>query len=212
MKKYIFLFVILCAGCADPKLAAELYSKGESQYLNKNLSEAEKLFTGVLKNDDDFLNAYLMLAKIRYYNKDYDGAVRHADSILERDSNHSGGLYWKARILVMSGKDSMEEPVKLLRILLENNSHHIPARMLLALIYEKNGKFKEALHEYITVLEEEESLINVRGNLAVLYRRMGLKERAIDEIGRAVKISAVTGREVKTLNLIKGELERWEEK
>jgi len=212
LKHYIFLIVLLYTGCGNPEYAAELYNKGQIQYMDKNLAEAGRLFTETLKFDDEFLNAYLMLAKIHYYNRDYNSAVKYIDSILERDRDHAGGLYWKARILVISGKDDPDEPVRILRSVLEKDSHHIPARMLLALVYEKNRKYKEALHEYITVLEEEQDLINARGNLAVLYRRMGLKERALNEIDRAVKVATAAGREVKTLNFIKGEFEKWEEK
>ena len=72
--------------------------------------------------------------------------------------------------------------------------------------------YKEALHEYITAISEEESLIIARGNLAVLYRRLGLADRAAREIDQAVKISEITGRDIKSLKLIKSEFEKWEEK
>lgn len=212
LKHYIFLLIVICAGCGSRESVPELYNKGEIQYLNKNLGEAERIFTEVLKLDDDFLNAYLMLAKIYYFNKEYNRALENTDSILKRDIDHTGALYWKGRTLIISGKDDKEESVRILRQVLEIDSHHIPARLLLALVYEKNRKYKEALHEYITAMEEEENLISARGNMAVLYRRLGLKDRAIQEINRASKIAEITGRDVKSLNLIKSEFEKWEEK
>lgn len=204
--------MVLCVSCRNQEYARELYIKGEIQYANKNLAEAENIFNGVLKLDDGFLNAYLMLAKIYYYNKDYDKALKNLDTVLDKDPDHTGALYWKGRVLVISGKDDKDEPVKILTKVLENDSRHVPARLMLALVYEKNRKFKEALHEYITVMEMEDDLIMARGNLAVLYRRLGLKERAAQEINRAVKVAEVTGRNIKSLNLIKSELEKWEEK
>ncbi len=211
MKYFIYSLFIICAGCGVSSSVADLYSKGQQEFLCKNLTAAEKSFSEVIRLDDDFLNAYLMLAKIHYHNKEYDKAISDLESILHKDPDHSGALYWKGRNLVMSGKDDNDEAVKTLHGVLEIDSHHIPARLLLALVYEKNGKYKEALHEYITVMSEEESLIRARGNLAVLYRRLGLKDRADQEIGRAVKIAEVSGIDVKSLNLIKGEFAKWEE-
>lgn len=211
MKSIIFILLLVCAGCSNSDLAVEMYSRGQKEFLNKNLAAAEKTFSEVIKSDDDFLNAYLMLAKIYYHTKEYDKALTNVNTVLKKNVNHTGALYWKGRILVISGRDDEEESVRILQSVLDLDSHHIPARLLLALVYEKNGKYKEALHEYITALNEEESLVSARGNLAVLYRRLGLKERALQEIERAVKISGIIGKDIKTLNLIKSEFDKWEE-
>jgi len=211
VKYYIYVLLVLFAGCGDSTRVMDLYTQGQQEFSKKNLSAAEKIFSDVIKLDDDFLNAYLMLAKIHYHNKEYDKTLSDLESIFDKDPDHAGALYWKGRTLVISGKDDKNESVKILQRVLEIDSHHTPARLLLALVYEKNGKYKEALHEYITAMSEEESLIIARGNLAVLYRRLGLKERASLEINRAVKIAEITGRDFKSLNLIKSEFEKWEE-
>ncbi|HNX24525.1 MAG TPA: tetratricopeptide repeat protein [Spirochaetota bacterium] len=212
MRYLIYSLFIFCAGCGNSISVMDLYTRGQQEFANKNLTAAEKTFSEVIRLDDDFLNAYLMLAKINYHNKDYDKTLGNLESILNKDPDHAGALYWKGRTLVISGKDEKDESVKILQSVLDIDSHHIPARLLLALVFEKNGNYKEALHEYITAMNEEETLISARGNLAVLYRRLGLKERASQEIDRAVKISEITGREMKSLNLIKSEFDKWEEK
>ncbi len=212
MKYYIFIFLLICAGCGNSGSAVDVYARGQREYADKNLTAAAKLFEEVVKLDKGFLNAHLMLAKIHYYNKEYDKSINRLEQILDRDPDHCGALYWKGRTLVISGKDEKGECENILRSVLEIDSHHIPARLLLALVYEKNGKYKEALHEYITVMSEEESLISARGNMAVLYRRLGLAERAAAEINRAVKIAEITDRDIKSLNLIKSEFEKWDEK
>jgi tetratricopeptide (TPR) repeat protein len=212
LKYHICFFILLFAGCGSSEKASVVYQAGMKEYQDKKLELAEKSFSEVIKLDKNFLNAYLMLAKIHYYNKDYERSLNDVSSILDRNPDHTGGLYWKGRVLIISGKDDSNEPVNCLKKVLENDSHHTPARMLLALVYEKNGKYKEALHEYLTALEDEENLISARGNLAVLYRRLGLKDRAVQEINRAVRIAEVTGRDSRTLNLIKSEFEKWEEK
>jgi len=211
LKFYWYILLILSVGCGDSISAIDLYAKGQQEYMNKNLTAAENIFSQVIKHDSNFLNAYLMLAKICYYNKDYDKALSELESVLKRDPDHAGALYWKGRTLIISGKDEKDESEKILRSVLDIDSHHIPARLLLALVYEKNNKYKEALHEYITAMDEEDSLVSARGNLALLYRRLGLKERASTEIDRAVKIAEITGKDMKSLKLIKGEFEKWEE-
>jgi tetratricopeptide (TPR) repeat protein len=190
----------------------DLYAKGQQEFNSKNLAAAEKTYSEVINLDNDFLNAYLMRAKIYYHNKDYDKTLDDLESILKKDPDHAGALYWKGRTLIISGKDDKDGPVKILQAVLDIDSHHIPARLLLALVYEKSGKYKEALHEYITAMNEEETLISARGNLAVLYRRLGLNDRSSQEIDRAIKIAEIAGREVKSLNLIKSEFEKWEKK
>ncbi|PKL18179.1 MAG: hypothetical protein CVV49_07220 [Spirochaetae bacterium HGW-Spirochaetae-5] len=211
MKYFIFFIMIICAGCGDTGSVMDIYARGQQEYQIKNLSGAAKLFEEVVELDDDFLNAYLMLAKIHYYNKEYVKTFAFTDKLLERDPDHCGGLYWKGRALLISGSDKKNEAENILRSVLEIDSHHIPARLLLALVYEKNGKYKEALHEYITAMSEEESLISARGNMAVLYRRLGLKDRAAAEITMAVKIAEITGRDMPSLKLIKSEFEKWEQ-
>jgi len=209
---FIFILLVFSAGCGDSILPIDLYFRGQQEFADKNLIAAEKTFSEVIKLDDDFLNAYLMLAKIHYHNKEYDKTLDDLENILDKDQDHAGALYWKGRTLVISGKDDKSGSLKILQKVLEIDSHHIPARLLLALVYEKNEKYKEALHEYITAMSDEETLISARGNLAVLYRRLGLKERALSEIDRAVKMAEITGRDVKSLSLIKSEFEKWEEK
>ena len=211
MRAIFLIPAILLLGCGQSVNVSDLYIRGVKEYQEKRFEDAEKSFRGVIDADDDFLNAYLMLAKIYYYNRDYSRALESVDEILERDGDHAGALYWKARCIVMSNREKTDEPVELLKRVLETDSGHIPARLLLSLLYEKQGSYKEALHEYITVLGEEENLISARGNLAILYMRLGLKERAKSEIDKALKISEITGSGVKNIKMIKSEFDKWEE-
>ena len=96
--------------------------------------------------------------------------------------------------------------------MLESDSSHIPARLLLAILYEKKGNHREAIHEYITILGEEDNLLSARGNLAILYMRLGLKERGKSEIEKAARIAEITGSGIKNINYIKSEFDKWEEK
>ena len=208
-RSYLFFVILLmlqcfCSSSADE--AAKLYSKGLKYYSINELEQAEKFFISVVKLDKGHLNALLMLTKISYYNKNYSSGAGYADSLLKKSPLHSGALYWKARCLIMANPDSTEEPVNLLQKSLESDSNNLRARQLLALIYEREGRYKEALHHYFEALKDEETLVNVRVNLALMYSRLGLKDKSIEEINRALRISRGADIPESKINAIKEEL------
>lgn len=188
--------------------AASLYSQGLKHYSLNELDQAEKIFKEVIKQDSSHFNALLMLAKISYYNKDYSSGIDHADSLLEKSPLHSGALYWKARCLIMANPNLTDEPVTLLKKSLESDSNNIRARQLLALIYEREGKYREAMHQYFEALKDEETLVNLRVNLALMYRKLGLKDKSSLEIGRALNIAREAGIPEKKINDIKEEIKK----
>jgi len=176
-------------------------------YRLKELAEAEKFFSEVVNIDDDLLNAKLMLCKINYYNGNLKSAIEYADSVLDTDPDHIGAMYWKARALLLTDGNNMAEPADLLVRLLETDSHNIQARLLLGMIYEKESRNRDALHQYLAVIEEEEGIISARGNLALLYGRMGLVDKSRQELRAAKKIAALSGKGEDRLNLICKEME-----
>lgn len=210
LRLYIMLSIaFLCImGCSEKQNSEELYSQGLKHYSLNELDQAEKIFKEVIKQDSSHFNALLMLTKISYYNKDYSSGIDHADSLLKKSPLHSGALYWKARCLIMANPDLTEEPVKLLKKSLESDSNNIRARQLLALIYEREGKYKEAMHQYFEALKDEETLVNLRVNLALMYRKLGLKDKSTTEIGRALNIAREAGIPEKRINDIKEEIKK----
>lgn len=206
----VMLNIVL--GCANSDDAADMYAEGVKAFNGKNMDKAEELFSSAISRDKKLYNAYLMIGKIRYYQKDYAGALEMMDKIIKNDDGHVGALYWKARILAMSDNQDTEEQIALLKKVLEYDSSHIHARLLLSLLYEKKGESGEAMHEYNTILGEEENLVIARGNLAILYMRLGMIERAKSEIEKAVKISEITGFGIKNISIIKSEFDKWDKK
>lgn len=202
--KYLLILLAMLTGCNSGEEALTLYQSGMKEFNSRKLAEAEKFFISALEKDSDLLNAHLMLCKIYYYNGNYKSAIGSADTILESDPDHANALYWKARSLVISGGDTAA-PVDLLVRSLEIDGHNIQARLLLGMIYEKNAKYKEALHQYLSIIEEEEGIISARGSLAMLYLRMGLKDRCARELEVAEKIAESSGKGLKRIKFIKDE-------
>ncbi|TAL34415.1 MAG: hypothetical protein EPN93_11875 [Spirochaetes bacterium] len=207
------LFVFACG--KNTEKAQEFYLKGKEAYTRQELDTARAHFSEALNHDKTLLNAHLMIAKIHYFKKEFGDALSRVSIILKENRDHTGGLFWKARILtVMPKKDNADEQtlelqaIESLTRVLELDSHHIHARSLLALLYEKRALYKEALAEYLTALEEEEALVNTRANLGLLYRRMGLKDKSIREMKTALKIADAAEVNKKGLQVIMGEIEK----
>ncbi len=192
----------------DTDRALKSYIAGKEYFAKKELRPAREHFVEAVELDDTLHNARLMLAKVHYYEHNFDAALDEIERILKKDGDHVGALYWKARISVVrpTDKNADTEMIALLNRVLELDAHHLPARSLLALLYEKKEKYREALHEYLLIISEEESFIDARANLGVLYRRLGLKAKALEEIDRAIRIARGGGRSDARLVSLKKEI------
>ena len=204
-----FILSIFFVSCSSTGEESEsLYSEGLKFFSTKDLARAEELFMAAHKKDGGHLNALLMLSKISYYNRDYDRSIARADALLKKSPMHSGALYWKARCVIMSDPERGGEVMELLKSSLESDSGNLQARQLLGLVCEREGMYREALHHYFEALKEEETLVNVRVNLALLYDRMGLKERGAAEIEKALQIARAAGIPEKNIASIKGDMRK----
>ncbi len=206
---FLLIIAMLFSCSSNSEKALELYIKGKKAYNKKDLNNAEKLFYESIKNDSSLHNAKLMLSKIYYYHKKYSEALHFLNSILKDNDNHIGALYWKARILLIDKKKNINNEkiaVECLQKVLEHDIHHIRARTLLALLYEKMKMYKEAIYEYRMLLNEEEALINGRANLAILYKRMGLGDKSLNEMNKAIKIADISGVRSSNLKFLKKEV------
>ena len=208
--KYFFCVlstILLFTACSsqNERGGMELYLKGKKAYYKKDLARAEKFFHQALDADESLHNARLMIAKIHYFRKNFDAAIAEERKILEDEKNHVGARYWLARTLVVQSEKNDSEAMEHLHKVLEMDNHHLRARALLALLYEKNEKYKEALREYGTILYEEERMVSARANLAILYTRLGLKGKAREEVAKAEGVARALNIDVPALKKISEE-------
>ncbi len=218
MKRALFFalpaIAIILSGCSNSDAALQYFSKGKDHYVKKELEKAAEQFTRAADLDDRLLNARVMLAKVHYYSGKPADALASLERVLAGSPDHTGALYWSARTLT-AGKDAKkpvtgadeEKAMGFLARALEVDGGHIGARTLLGLLYEKRSMYREALREYHAALREEDSLVSARANLAALYHRLGLKDRAVAEITKAVKIAELTGIDTANLKTIQKEIE-----
>lgn len=212
MKQLLCAAALLCVfGCSSGDDALKLYLKGNDLFNKKDLKNAREYFEKAISQDATLLNAHLMLSKTFYYQKDFEKALSSIDNALNKNPDFVGALYWKARIITIrpSAKDkkqSDQAAVNCLKRVIELDGHHIPARYLLALLYEKSEQYKEALYEYQMIMQEEETILNARTNLGVLYNRLGLKDKSIEEINRALALADSLDIDSSRIKIIKREI------
>ena len=210
-KNLIILIItvsVSAVGCGSTADTDSIYRDALAGFYQQDLEEAETLFLRVVKNDRSHSNAFLMLSKISYYKGEYERAVDFAEKALKQSPGHSGALYWMARSLIMKDKNNTGTAIDLLRKSLEGGSGSIRERQLLALLYEKEGRYKEAFHQYYKALRDEEVLVNIRVNLALLYDSLGMDERGSSEIEKAVNVAKAAGISDENITRIKSGMQK----
>jgi tetratricopeptide (TPR) repeat protein len=206
-------FCLSCSSNGDhDKEIRDLFIKGKTAYLNKKFDEAESYFKKILSKDKNNHNARLMLGKTYFYKKEIKAALDEFSSIIDDDPDNIGALFWMAKSLlyVKDGKESdNEKKAKSSLIkLVEIDSSHVAARSLLALLCEKEGNYKEALYHYEQIIEEERQIVDSRTNLGILYKKIGLKQKAVEQINIAIDTARINNYDLGTLKKIKAEIEK----
>lgn len=208
---FYILSLISVFACTSTRDAEQLFFQCLSHYEKQELEKAAACFEDARAYNEFRIRAILMLARVRYFENKFADARTLLEKIISNEPSHTEARYWLARALSIDpATEEIDErekkAIEHLKKVLEVDPHHVRARSLLALLYEKRNMHREALYEYLAALAEEETLVTVRANLCILYHRIGLAERAHMEIERAIAISKAADIPVKNLVTIKKEL------
>jgi len=200
------LFLFSCSDKVElKKKCDELYLKGKEAYLQKDFENAEKLFNEVIRIDKKYYNANIMISKIQFFEGNYDKALEKTNEVLKDDTNNIGALYWQSRILLLTSKEKENEDkakTNLIKVL-ELDSSHVEAREMLALIFEKEGDYKDALSEYELIMGEQKLITDSRANLSILYRKIGVKQKSQEQIDLAIKEAELNKLDIDSYKKIK---------
>ncbi len=204
--------ISLCiVSCTKAREAEKLFLQCLSHYEKHELEKAASCFEQARAHNDVKTRSILMLARVHYFENKFADARALLEDIIDDEPSHTGARYWLARALALDPAEKASDErdkkaIEHLKKALEIDPHHIRARSLLALLYEKHNMHREALYEYLAALEEEETLVSARANLSILYRRLGLAERARTELERAIAISKAASISSKSIIAIKDQL------
>ncbi|WP_411821505.1 tetratricopeptide repeat protein [Leptospira sp. 'Mane'] len=177
-KTKLIIFVLIgILHCSNQEEALEHYQKGKEAYAKKMLEQAIEEFREASKQDKTLLAAKIMLGKSLYYNGDTEGAKEVFEETSESFPGNSLCFHWLGKIYLLNlsqfdqAKENFLQSIQLEDSNAENYYY-------LAKVYEKEGKWKEALLEYNKALILKKSFEKIHKDLGNLYLKAGEKERA----------------------------------
>jgi len=168
-----------------PSEAEKLYARAEERLQSGKLEEALKLFKEVLKIEPGDAAAHLALAKLLISDKQTEEARQHLEAISLSDTEYDAASRLKE---VLAFHDQCQEAggEAACRQKLAANPKDLEARLGLASCLASEGKYPEALEEFLAIVAKDKrfrdeaarksmlaifSLVGERSDLAEEYRQ-----------------------------------------
>ncbi len=168
-----------------PSEAGKLYAIAEQRLQSGKLEEAQKLFGELLKIEPGHAAAHLALAKVLIGAKQINEARHHLDAISMSDAEYDAASRLKE---VLAFHDQCQEAGgdAACRQKLAANPKDLEARLGLASCLASEGKYPEALEEFLAIVAKDKrfrdetarksmlaifSLVGERSDLAEEYRQ-----------------------------------------
>ncbi|PJZ57618.1 tetratricopeptide repeat protein [Leptospira barantonii] len=171
------MFLSLTTFCSSQEEALSFYKEGIQAYSERNLKTAIEKFESASKKDKKLISSRIMLGKSYYYSGRFEDAKKTFEEIVEDFPGNSNAHSWLGRILLNEG-NKKEEAKQHLVYATQSDDSQVDALYYLGKAYEQEGKIKEALLEYHKALEIKRKFDKIHRDLADLYRKAGLEERA----------------------------------
>ncbi len=191
MNKTIFLFVtiLVFVSCVKNDIAQEAlekYMQAKTFYLNGDTEQALEKFTKIQKEYPNFHNNNFMIGKIHFFNKDYDTAKEIWTAILTQNPYHIDSNKWLTRLLLFQNDPKKAET--LIARALEISSEDPELLQLMAKAKQAQNKLSQAIEFYKKSLLFKDKLVESHLDLAEIYRRFGLSEKAKEELEKAISL------------------------
>jgi tetratricopeptide (TPR) repeat protein len=185
--------LVLFSSCSAPDIprdALERYLEGKKLYIQGDLDTSSELFLAVHRQVPRFSQNSFMLGKAYFFRRDYKGAEEIWRETLDRNPGHTDSRKWLARLWLQQGEAQVA--AELVSIALENNSEDPELLILLAKAKAADGDYAAAIQLYQRVQFFEQRLAEARIDLAEIYQRFGLNEKALPELEQAGKLIGET--------------------
>jgi TolB-like protein/Tfp pilus assembly protein PilF len=118
------------------------------------------------------------LARLYYYNGEYDKALEQGARVYELEKGHPTTLFWYGRILNYAGKYAEAKQI----CSIDGESESDSCRSIIGYALAKEGNTKEA-REILALMEADEANVSARGTrTASVYIALGEYESAIDDL------------------------------
>ncbi|WP_241547788.1 tetratricopeptide repeat protein [Leptospira stimsonii] len=181
IKYFIFIiFLPVFLSCSSKEDALTFYKEGVQAYSERNLKTAIEKFELASKEDKKLISSRIMLGKSYYYSGRFEDAKKVFEDVVSDFPGNSNAHSWLGRILLNEGTKK-EEAKQHLVYATQSDDSQVDALYYLGKAYEQEGKIKEALLEYHKALEIKRKFDKIHRDLAELYRKAGLEERASEQ-------------------------------
>jgi tetratricopeptide (TPR) repeat protein len=196
-----FLALIIFSSCSaknpsEPDI--QEFHKAQTLYQNKKFDEALLVAERFHKNFPDFAEGAVLVARIRFFIKDFSGSEKVLREFLKRDSSNPYALMWLGRVVSAQEGRAAESSDIYRKVLASDPDNHF-AHYYLGRSLEAEGKLKEAIVEYERSLAAEYQISKVHLHMARLYKDLDMKERA-DRHKNRVKALGVSENDIEAVS------------
>lgn len=115
-------------------------------YKAKYYGDTKEICKKIIKKDDKFVFAYILLAKVCWKNKDYSGAIKNLNTAISFDNNSDEALFLKAQVLKQKG--DVEEAILTARSALLVNPKNVEYYEFIAKCYFDEENYTDAFTYY----------------------------------------------------------------
>ncbi|TGL32552.1 hypothetical protein EHQ52_14800 [Leptospira koniambonensis] len=186
----LIVFLFLIVSCSSQEEAQKFYNSGLKAYSERNLKVATENFEKAVDSDKKNIAARLMLGKSYYYTQRFEESKEIYENFLKDYPGNSSAHVWIARILMYenTNAEKVKEAKEHLFNAIQLDDSNPDAHYHLAKLFEYESDVVSALLEYNNALKLGGQLSRVHKDLAILYKKAGLDERAQEHL-RATSLS-----------------------
>ena len=184
------------AAARDPSFAAAhggiALSEGllaESDEPPKDVfSRVKASATRALALDPTQVDALVAMTQVQFYSdRDWRGARRAFERIVERYPNHALAHLWYGSLLTAIGP--LEQALSLRQRTVQLDPLSLAANNALGAVLMQMARYPEAVQSFTSALELEPEYADAHGWLGLTYIRMGRRDEGIVELERCVDLS-----------------------
>jgi Predicted N-acetylglucosaminyl transferase len=162
---------------------------GREPLVLEKLLEAEEICRGIIAENPDFIDAYALLGEIHFSQGLFDDAIIDYKHALNIDDSFLGGHIALARLYMNSGKfDNAEKQCS--DALSKLDPDNLQIQMLLSTIYERQGKYEEAVESLKRIIKKTPENVVARTQLGLLYLKTSKYDEAFSEAQKVDEVSS----------------------
>ncbi len=162
----------------EPGSLENMMTAGKVMFETGKLVEAAKWFKRIQEKLDTYPKVQYYIAKIKFLNKDFDGAMNEVKKDLKSNGDNDADLVLMAEIFVE--KNDLIEAENLFKKAQKINPHSYQALMGLADISTKRNNFDLALDLYKRAMGEKGDEAIIHKKIGDVYRLLGQGSLAIE--------------------------------